>query len=133
MGRVSDKIGRGIPIVFGCVLSALALVTVPFMTDFAVLLILLVVYGFGFATVTSSTSPLICELVHSELVGTSMGFLDTMMDIGQTLGAFVTGLVFATSFQYTGVFLSFAIVLLFSCAVFSVWKLVGKRNTGKSR
>jgi DHA1 family multidrug resistance protein-like MFS transporter len=133
MGRVSDKIGRGIPIVFGCVLSALALVTVPFMTDFAVLLILLVVYGFGFATVTSSTSPLICELVHSQLVGTSMGFLDTMMDIGQTLGAFVTGLVFATSFQYTGVFLSFAIVLLFSCAVFAVWKLVGKRNTGKSR
>lgn len=133
MGRVSDKIGRTIPIIFGCILSALALITVPFMTDFSVLLILLVVYGFGFATVTASTSPLIAELVPHELCGTSMGFLDTMMDIGQTLGAFITGLVFATSLQYTGVFLSFTIVLLFSCSVFAVWELFGKRNKIESR
>ena len=120
MGRVSDKIGRRIPIILGSVLSALAFVAVPYTTSFAALIVLLVLYGFGFATVTSATSPLVCELVPEELVGTSMGFLDTMMDVGQTLGGFITGLVFATSLHYKGVFLSFAIVLLSSYLVFEL-------------
>lgn len=120
MGRVSDKIGRWIPIMLGSVLSALAFVAVPYTTSFAALIVLLVIYGFGFATVTSATSPLVCELVPEELVGTSMGFLDTMMDVGQTLGGFISGLVFATSLHYAGVFLSFTIVLLSSYLVFEL-------------
>jgi hypothetical protein len=48
-----------------------------------------------------------------------MGFLNTTMDIGQTIGGFVSGLVFASSLHYTGVFLVFAAVLLFGCAVFA--------------
>jgi MFS family permease len=120
MGRVSDKIGRRIPIILGSVLSALAFVAVPYTTNFATLIVLLVIYGFGFATVTSATSPLMCELVPEELVGTSMGFLDTMMDVGQTLGGFISGLVFATSLHYAGVFLSFAIVLFSSYLVFEL-------------
>lgn len=120
MGRISDKIGRRIPIILGSVISALAFIAVPYTTSFAALIVLLVIYGFGFATVTSATSPLVCELVPEELVGTSMGFLDTMMDVGQTLGGFITGLVFATSLHYEGVFLSFAIVLLSSYLMFEL-------------
>jgi len=44
------------------------------------------IYGLGFATVLSSTHALTSDLVPTELVGTSMGFIDTVMDIGQTLG-----------------------------------------------
>jgi predicted MFS family arabinose efflux permease len=60
-----------------------------------------------------------------------MGFLDTTMDIGQTLGGFVSGLILATSLHYAGVFLSFAIVLLFTCAVFGL-SGIGKRNVNRS-
>lgn len=126
MGRVSDKIGRRAPIVFGCILSALVFVAVPYVTNFAILIALLVIYGFGFATVTSATSPLMCELVPEELVGAGMGFLDTTMDAGQTLGGFASGIVFATNLHSTGVFLSFAIVLLCSCILFEL-----SRNWGK--
>lgn len=119
MGRLGDKVGRRIPIIVGCILSALALVAIPYVTSFAILIVLLVAYGFGFATVTASTSPLMCDLAPNDLVGTSMGFLDTTMDIGQTVGGFVSGLVFASSLHYTGVFLVFAAVLLFGCAVFA--------------
>jgi hypothetical protein len=59
-----------------------------------------------------------------------MGFLDTMMDVGQTLGGFVSGLVFATSLHNdAGVFLSFAIVLLSSYIAFELlrnWEMVMK-------
>ncbi len=118
MGRVSDKIGRRTPIVLGCIISGLPLLAIPFVADFWVLLLLVAVYGFGFATVTASTPALISELVPKELVGTSMGFLDTVMDVGQTIGPIISGFILATNLQYYGVFPSLTIVLLFSCIVF---------------
>ena len=120
MGRVSDKIGRQIPIVVGCIVSGLPLLAIPFVTDFWVLLLLVLVYGFGFATVTASTPALISELALKELVGTSMGFLGTIMDVGQTLGPIVSGFILATNLQYYGVFPSLTFVLLFSCIVFAL-------------
>ena len=120
MGRVSDKIGRRIPIVVGCIVSGLPLLAIPFAADFWVLLLLVAVYGFGFATVTASTPALISELVPKELVGTSMGFLDTIMDVGQTLGPIISGLILATSLQYVGLFSSLTLILLFSCIIFGL-------------
>lgn len=120
MGRLSDRIGRRTPIVVGCVFSAAPLLVIPFVTDFAVLIFLAIVYGFGFATVTASTSPLISELVPKELVGTSMGFLSTTMDVGQTIGPIVSGFILATSLQYAGVFPSLAVVVLISSVVFAL-------------
>jgi len=118
MGRVSDKVGRRIPIVVGCIISGLPLLAIPFVGDFWVLLLLVVVYGFGFATVTASTPALVSELVPKELVGTSMGFLGTIMDVGQTLGPIISGFILATNLQYYGVFPSLTFVLLFSCIIF---------------
>jgi len=127
MGRVSDKIGRRIPIVLGCVVSGLPLLAIPFVTDFRVLLLLVLVYGFGFATVTASTPALISELAPKESVGTSMGFLSTIMDVGQTLGPIISGFILATNLQYIGVFPSLAFVLLFSCIIFALFG-VAKAN-----
>lgn len=119
MGRVSDKFGRRTPIIIGCAVSAFPLLVIPFTTDFSILLVLAVVYGLGFATVTSSTSALASELVPRELIGTAMGFLDTVMDVGQTLGPIISGFILSTSLQYAGVFPSLGMILLFAAAVFA--------------
>jgi len=118
MGRVSDRIGRRIPIVLGCIVSGIPLLAIPFVADFWVLLLLVMVYGFGLATVTASIPALISELAPKELVATSMGFLDMNMDIGQTLGPIISGFILATNLQYAGVFTSLTFVLLFSCIIF---------------
>ena len=120
MGRVSDKIGRRIPIVLGCIVSGLPLLAIPFVADFWIILLLVMVYGFGFATVTASTPALISDLTPKELVGTSMGFLDTVMDVGQTLGPIISGFILATNLQYYGVFPSLTLVLLIACIVYLV-------------
>ncbi len=120
MGRVSDKIGRRIPIVVGCIIGGLPLLAVPFAADFSVLLLLSVVYGFGFATVTASTPALVSELTSKEFFGTAMGFLDTIMDMGQTVGPIISGLILATSLGYAGVFPSLTLILLFSSIVFVI-------------
>ncbi len=83
VGRFSDRKSRRLPIVAGCIISAVLLFLISFTTQFALLLVISIGYGLGFAMVISSTAPLMCELTPSNLVGTSMGFLSTMMDIGQ--------------------------------------------------
>jgi len=117
MGRVSDRIGRKIPIILGSSISCLLLLAFPFTTQFPLLMLLAIGYGLGFAMVISSTSPLISELVPEGLVGTSMGFLSTMMDVGQTLGPIVSGLILATNLQYVGVFSSFSLIQILSIIV----------------
>lgn len=120
MGRLSDRVGRRMPIVVGSLISGLPLFVIPFVADFWILLLLVLVYGFGFATVTSSTPALISDLVPKELVGTSMGFLDTTMDAGQTLGPIICGIILATSLGYTGVFPSLSIILISAGTIFAL-------------
>ena len=122
IGRVSDKIGRTKPIVAGIVASCVLVAAIPFTTQFPLLLLLAVGYGASFATVLSSTSPLVCDLVPATLVGASMGFLSTTMDIGQTLGPIVSGVIFATNLRYTGMFLSLSILLIISSVIFVLSK-----------
>lgn len=128
LGRMSDKIGRKTPIVLGCIVSGLPLLFIPLVSDFWVLLSLAMVYGFGFATVTASAPALISELVPKDIVGTSMGFFDTVMDIGQTIGPIISGLILATSLEYTGLFVSLTLILILSCLIFILFGM-GKRNT----
>ncbi len=131
-GRVSDRIGRRLPIVFGCIASGLPLLAIPFVSDFWVLFALVIVYGFGFAAVTASTSPLMCELVPSHVVGTSMGFLDTVMDVGQTLGPIISGFILATTLRYQGVFPALGIILFVASVVFAVSGVARKVGEAKS-
>ncbi|WNZ28942.1 MAG: MFS transporter [Candidatus Bathyarchaeota archaeon] len=118
MGKVSDKIGRGIPIVLGSIISCVILAVFPFSTHFLTLLFLSMMYGLGFATVIASTSPLTCEIVPSNLLGTSLGFLSTLMDVGQTLGPIISGIILATSLQYSSIFFSLSLILIASTIVF---------------
>jgi sugar phosphate permease len=70
--------------------------------------------------VTSSTTPLMCELTPPNLIGTSMGFLNTIMDIGQTLGPIISGIILSTTLAYTGLFTSLTILLMTSAIIFTI-------------
>lgn len=120
MGRLSDKIGRLVPIVVGSVVSAASLMAIPFCGGFAPLLVISIAYGLGFSLVTSSTPALVSELARGDLLGTGMGFLGTIMDVGQTLGPIITGFVLATGLGYLGAFSSLMVVLLATCSIFFI-------------
>jgi MFS family permease len=118
LGRVSDRIGRRTPIIAGALISGIPLVAVPFSTHFLILLLLSIMYGLGFSMVTSSTPALVSELVPMEVVGSAMGFLSTIMDVGQTLGPLICSLILVTSLGYIGLFSSITFVLTLSCVMF---------------
>jgi len=119
VGRLSDRIGRRRPITVGLIICAIPLLAVPFFSDFPTLLLLALIYGLGFATATASIPALVTELSPKELIGASTGFLDTVMDVGQTVGPILSGFVLGTYLGYYGLFPSLSIVLLFTCIVFA--------------
>jgi MFS family permease len=114
--------------VVGIVVSGFLVAAIPFTTQFPVLLLLAIAYGVSFATVLSSTSPCVCDLVPATLVGASMGFLSTTMDIGQTLGPIVSGVIFATSLRYAGMFLFLSFLMVISIVVYLLSKKQPKNN-----
>jgi len=135
MGRFSDRKGRRLPIALGAIISAFMLLAVPFTTSFPLLMVLAVGFGLGFALVTSSTSPLMCELLPLGLVGASLGFLSTMMDVGQTLGPVLSGVIgaFAAAsdgeMNYTAIFVSLTLLLIVSSVVFVSSKAAKKKES----
>ena len=123
MGKLSDRIGRRPPVIVGLLVCAAPLLAIPFFSDLPTLLLLTLIYGFGFATATAPITALVTELSPKELIGASTGFLDTMMDIGQTIGPILSGFVLGTYLGYFGLFPSLSILLLFACIVFASSKV----------
>lgn len=117
-GRLSDTIGRRMPIIAGSLVSGLPLLLIPFSTQFILLLFLSIVYGLGFALVTSSTPALASELAPRGRTGAAMGFLGMTMDIGQTIGPLITGIIVATNLGYQGSFPALTAVLMLSALIF---------------
>ncbi|HKZ94475.1 MAG TPA: MFS transporter [Candidatus Bathyarchaeia archaeon] len=127
MGWVSDKTGRRTPIIVGSTVSGLPLLIIPFSTQSITLLLLSITYGLGFAMVTSSTPALISELSPSNLTGTAMGFLGMTMDVGQTVGPLITGMLIATNLGYQGSFPAITAVLLLSALASAFLRVANAR------
>jgi MFS family permease len=127
-GKFSDKIGRKTPIVAGLLIGSAPLIITPFTSSFFELVLVSIVYGIGFSFVTSSTGPLVSDLVSKELYGSALGFLSTIMDIGQTLGPIITGFIFATTLGYIGAFTSLGIILLVFSLGFSLQQVIKEKN-----
>jgi len=118
MGGLSDKIGRRKPIILGLLVGAVSMFAAQFVTSFYQLVMISIVYGLGFSLVTSSTPPLVSELTRKELYGVSMGFLGTIMDVGQVLGPIVTGFILAAGYGYSGSFTSLGLLLFLTALIF---------------
>lgn len=87
------------------------LLLVPLTSDAIVLTAMPITYGIGFASVASSTAMLLSDLCTSQGSRPVMGFLDTMIDIGQAAGPIITGLVVASALGYLGGFFLLSILL----------------------
>lgn len=119
MGVLSDKLGRRAIILPGLALGAVSVAAFPFAHDVVALSVLSVLFGIGFATVTSSTSALVGDLAKAGQFGASIGVLRTIMDIGQTIGPVMTGFIVVAA-DYATAFFVLAAVLTLSAMAFLV-------------
>lgn len=117
MGGVSDRVGRGRVILPGLLLGAVSLLILPFAKNFPAMALISVLYGIGFATVTSSTSALVADLTRDGAYGSSMGVLRTVMDVGQSIGPVLTGWVVGR-YGYGSAFTLLAVILMSAALLF---------------
>ncbi len=118
MGGLSDRAGRKPVIVGGLWIGALSVALIPLVHDPYLLAALSLGFGLGFAAVTSSTTALVSDLSRQGTLGSAIGVLRTVMDIGQSAGPAVTGLLI-TAFGYTAAFENLAGLLLIASAGFA--------------
>lgn len=119
MGRFSDRHGRRPQIVAGAVVGAACMAGISLFSGLVPLIMLGILFGLSMSVVTSATSAFIADMSRREGLGSSMGILGSVMDIGHTTGPIVSGVIAASSgFSYA--FIGTAAVLLLSTAAFSV-------------
>jgi DHA1 family multidrug resistance protein-like MFS transporter len=111
MGKLSDRFGRLPLITSGLALGGLTTGLILFSTNYVELIICIALFGLGLATVTASTSALVADLSREYSRGGAMGILSSIMDVGQSAGPMVTG-VLITAFSYRVAFASVGITLI---------------------
>ncbi len=129
MGRLSDRYGRVPMIAAGLALGG---VTMAFMIQtgsYAVLVILIGLFGLGLATVTASTAAQVADFSRVHSRGSALGILSTIMDIGHSTGPMVTGLLIgAYSYKTTFGLVGVALVLI-SLLFVLIMRRIGKQGT----
>ncbi len=90
-GLFSDRYGRKPFIMTGLAVSAASLLALPFTNNFYGLLLVMIIYGLGVSLTSSSTSPLISEISSKARVGSGMGALETIKDVGHATGPIAAG------------------------------------------
>ena len=103
MGRVSDQVGRQPLIVLGLFICAATFVCIPYVSMFAVLLVLSAGFGFGEAVVSSSSSAFVADSSEFKTLGAGMGMQGTIGDIGHAAGPLLAGVLIA-NMSYAGAF-----------------------------
>jgi len=117
MGKMSDRLGRKKIIIPGLLVGAVSIGMLPYAPNFFGLTVLSLVFGLGFAAVTSSTTAWVADLTRDNRFGSSMGVLRTVMDVGQSIGPVLTGWMvgyagYGSAFTLLGVVLLAAALLL---------------------
>ncbi|MDA8389258.1 MAG: MFS transporter [Gammaproteobacteria bacterium] len=118
-GRLSDRHGRARFIHAGLIAGAVSLCALPFTHAFAPLVGINTLFGVGFAATTAATGALVGDRSRAGGFGAGMGFLRTIMDVGQAIGPALTGVAVAIggyhlAFPLLGVLLAAVLVLFVS-------------------
>jgi MFS family permease len=117
-GKISDKIDRRIQIIGGIITLGLAIVLFSFFSAIWMIIGIGILFGLGLSFSTVATSTYIADVTKKDKLGSSLGALNSIMDIGHSTGPFIAGVVISLSSYFYG-FLSCFIVAVASAVFFS--------------
>ncbi|MGA2121112.1 MAG: MFS transporter [Methanoregula sp.] len=110
-GRIADKVDKRIQIPAGLLITGCSVAVIPAVSSFGMFLLVSAIFGLGMSISTVATSAYIADIARKEQLGASMGALSSIMDIGQSAGPFITGVVITTAGYSTGFLASFILVI----------------------
>jgi MFS family permease len=110
-GRIADKVDKRIQIAAGLLITGCSVAVIPAASSFGMFLLVSAIFGLGMSISTVATSAYIADIARKEQLGASMGALSSIMDIGQSAGPFITGVVITAAGYSTGFLASFILVI----------------------
>jgi MFS family permease len=116
-GKISDNIDRRIQIIMGLSTVGVAMALIPLFTGFIEIGAVNLLFGLGMSFATVATSTYVADIAKKEQIGASIGALSSIMDIGQSSGPFITGLIIV-SLSYEWGFVASTALCLLVCAFF---------------
>jgi MFS family permease len=111
-GRLADRVDKRVQIIAGLIITGCAVAVIPLAGSFPVFLGMSMLFGLGISVSTVATSAYVADVAKKEQIGASMGALSSIMDIGQSTGPLVTGMVIMAAGYIAGFFLSFVLALV---------------------
>ena len=111
-GRIADRIDKRIQIVAGLILLGCAIAIIPRGISFPWFLAVSSLIGLGMSISTVATSAYVADVARKENIGASMGALSSIMDIGQSAGPLITGIVIMAAGYTTGFLVSFLLAIV---------------------
>ncbi len=116
-GTLSDRIGRKPVIAMGYFLFAILCVSLVFVNDVTVLVLMFAVYGLSFAFVEGSQKALISDLAEKERRGTALGAYHMGVGLAKLPAGIMAGVLWFElgpeyAFAYGAIVASIALVLL---------------------
>lgn len=114
-GRLSDRIDRRSQILAGIVILGGSFALIPLVSGIAAATVIGIIFGLGLSFSTVATSSYVADVASRESLGASIGALSSIMDIGQSAGPLIVGLIIEGTTLALGFLADFALCLV--CAV----------------
>ncbi|RJP71955.1 MAG: MFS transporter [Ignavibacteriales bacterium] len=108
LGKITEKFGEKTALILSFVMYALALSLIPTAGSIYVLLIPVLIYGFGHGINIPSIQTMLSNIAPLEYRAAFMSMNGMVLRVGQTLGPVIMGLVFSIS-SITSVFIAGAV------------------------
>lgn len=118
-GKLSDKIDKRKQILFGILTLGIAIGILGFFQSIISAIVIGIIFGLGLSFSTIATSTYVAEITKKDKLGTSLGGLSSIMDIGQTIGPLLTGIII-TYFSFKLGFISSLLLALITAGYFYI-------------
>lgn len=121
VGKATDKIGRRKVIIPFAILIAISVALFPLMHGYALLVLISVLFGFGYGALVPSLTALVIDFVKPEERGPALGFFSSFVELGITIGAMALGFMvtawgYEVTFMFTGA-LMLVLTLVFALRI----------------
>jgi MFS family permease len=118
-GMIADRVDKRIQIAAGLIIIGCSIAVIPFTSSFSLFLVISAIFGLGMSLSTVATTAYVADVAGKEQIGASMGALSSIMDIGQSLGPLITGIIITAAGFSSGFLASFLLVVAIT-VVFAV-------------
>jgi MFS family permease len=106
-GMIADRVDKRIQIAAGLIIIGCSVAVIPCTSSFVIFLVISMIFGIGMSLSTVATSAYVADVARKEQIGSSMGALSSIMDIGHTIGPLITGIIITAAGFSSGFFASF--------------------------